>query len=305
MDRIRQSTLRPDPNGWRHLNLASTLLVGFLVGVGQASGLVFWPIDAVIYWRRSADLAHLYPDRMGVGAGDFYLYPPPLAQLLSPFHFVPEPVYWIVSSCVCFGALWYMAGRWTPVLLVFGALSAAGLATPLGIPVMYALLGNVQLLMGAAIIAGTIRHPAWWSVVLLTKTAPGIGLLWFVARREWRHLGVALGATGAVVAVSFALAPSLWFEWASFALRNLDMPTVLPVVPVPFALRLLMSAALLIWGARTERIWTVPIAAGWAVPALYEWSFIPVWLGALRLRTVTLPRPGERRAAALPISQPA
>ncbi len=28
-----------------------------------------------------------------------------------------------------------------------------------------------------------------------------------------------------------------------------------------------MSAALVTWGARTDRIWTVPIAAGWAIPA--------------------------------------
>ena len=45
-----------------------------------------------------------------------------------------------------------------------------------------------------------------------SRTA-GIGLLWFAVRREWRPLGIALGTTLAISAVSFVLAPGLWTSW--------------------------------------------------------------------------------------------
>ena len=44
-----------------------------------------------------------------------------------------------------------------------------------------------------------------------------------------------------------------------------------------------MSVALIWWGARTDRPWTVPIAAGWASLALYQWSYLAVWIAALPL----------------------
>ncbi len=46
------------------------------------------------------------------------------------------------------------------------------------------------------------RYPAAWSLILLTKITPGIGLLWFAVRREWRALAIALGATAAIASVS-------------------------------------------------------------------------------------------------------
>ena len=48
--------------------------------------------------------------------------------------------------------------------------------------------------MALAIVWG-FRHPWTWSFVLLTKVTPAVGLLWFVVRREWRNLGIALGAS--------------------------------------------------------------------------------------------------------------
>ena len=66
--------------------------------------------------------------------------------------------------------------------------------------------GNIHLLLAAAIVLG-FRWPWTWAIVLLTKITPGIGLLWFVVRREWRDLAIALGATAAIVAVSFLVWP--------------------------------------------------------------------------------------------------
>ena len=43
-----------------------------------------------------------------------------------------------------------------------------------------------------AIVLG-FRWPFTWAFVLLTKVTPGVGLLWFAVRREWRSLAIALG----------------------------------------------------------------------------------------------------------------
>src|SRR3989442_1267745 len=72
--------------------------------------------------------------------------------------------------------------------------------------------GNIRLLIAAAIALG-FRYPAAWSFVLLTKVTPGVGLLWFAVRREWRRLAIALGVTAALVAVSLAFDFRLWQQW--------------------------------------------------------------------------------------------
>ena len=79
--------------------------------------------------------------------------------------------------------------------------------------------GNVSLLLAVAIVVG-FRWPAAWALVLLTKLTPGIGLLWFAVRREWRSLAIALGATAAIVAVSFVILPDQWRDWVDVVIRN-------------------------------------------------------------------------------------
>jgi hypothetical protein len=44
-----------------------------------------------------------------------------------------------------------------------------------------------------------------------------------------------------------------------------------------------MAIALIVWGARTGRRWTVPVAVGWSAFALYEWGFLTIWIAALGL----------------------
>jgi hypothetical protein len=41
-----------------------------------------------------------------------------------------------------------------------------------------------------------------------------------------------------------------------------------------------------VWGASTDRRWTVPVAVGWALPALYGWGFLPFWVAAVRLTDI-------------------
>ena len=93
---------------------------------------------------------------------------------------------------ILLAAVVYMAGPFTLFVL---------LTVPVGSEIN---AGNIQILMALAIVWG-FRHPWTWSFVLLTKVTPGIGLLWFVVRREWRNLGIALGATALLAGLSRAV----------------------------------------------------------------------------------------------------
>ena len=89
--------------------------------------------------------------------------------------------------------------RWLAAGVILGLMELAG--------------GNIHLLLAAAIVLG-FRWPWTWSLVLLTKITPGIGLLWFVVRREWRNLTIALGGTAAIAVSVRSPPPDAWFQWA-------------------------------------------------------------------------------------------
>jgi hypothetical protein len=111
--------------------------------------------------------------------------------------------------------------------------------------------------------------------------------LWFVVRREWRSLVIALAATAAVVAVSFAIQPEAWIRWPQVLTSNTGATKgTWAAVPIPFLFRLPFALVLVVWGARTNRRWTVPIAAMLALPAL--------WYGGLSIIIATFPLVGAR-----------
>ena len=159
-------------------------------------------------------------------------------------------------------------------------LLAAGLLFPF--TAMEVAGGNVSLLLAAAIVLG-FRWPWTWSLVLLTKITPGIGLLWFAVRREWRSLGIALGVTAAIVAVSFVTLPDQWREWVDVVQRNVaaGKSGTWASLPVPLLVRLPIAVVLVVWGARTDRAWTVPVASMLALPA--------VWYGGLSMLLAVIP----------------
>ena len=254
-----------------------------VVGLGRAAyyffvqGIQPWTfigVDARAYWQ--VDLAHPY---VGSGVGDVstYLYSPAFAQLMAPFSLLPFPV---------FDALW------TALLLVV----CAWLIRPwpwagvmLILPITYELLvGNVHFLIAAAIVLG-FRAPAAWAFPILTKVTPGLGVLWFAVRRESRTLAMAFGGTAAVVAVSFALAPSAWSDWFAFLLASPGRSQLL----VP---RTVIAAVLVAFGAATGRRWLVPVAVWLALPIVWVNSWV-ILLAAIRLRgrdVPDAPTPGER-----------
>lgn len=258
------------------------LLLGVICGLAQTRGILALPPDAFNYW--AAGTSHgLYPRAWADWAGgQFLYYPPPTAQLMT----ILQPLGWnlflVVWTSVIFASFWYCAGRWSLPLLALGIPGTLGVPL-VGIFAGYALNGNMQWPL-AALTVIAIRRPAAWSILAVTKVTPAVGVLWHIIRGEWRSASIAVLATAAILAISVALGPSLWVDFLGFTARNYTMANPpLPVFPVPFGVRLVTAGAFVIWGARFDRAWTVPVAAGWAIPALYGLGFLPFWIAALRL----------------------
>jgi hypothetical protein len=231
--------------------------------------------DGVIYW--AVDPANPYAGSFVGGEGAF-LYSPAFAQVFWLIGRLPRELFivgWTILLAVV--AIW-LARPWPAALLV--------LALPISQEI---LIGNIHLLLALAIVFG-FRWPATWSFVLLTKVTPGVGLVWFVVRREWRALAIAVGATVAIVAVSVAIGGMQpWLDWIALLRRDGGAESWRLYV------RLAIAAAIVVWGARTDRRWTVPLAALIALPVVWSDSFAML-LGCVALSR--RPAPATARTAA-------
>jgi hypothetical protein len=99
-------------------------------------------------------------------------------------------------------------------------------------------------------------------------------VLWFAVRREWRSLAIVAGITGAIVAVSFAIKPSLWAEWFDVLVnRSTGANTAGLWGAIPLLARLPVAALLVVWAARTDRRWLVPVASVLAMPVMWPNSY--------------------------------
>jgi hypothetical protein len=266
-----------------------TIDIGFRAGFVVAMILfaVYRPVaavDAHAYW--AVDLANPYS--RPIATTDAFTYPPPAAIGFWVLGHLPWPVFQALWTLLIGLALLWLAGPWSILFLALPIVSSD----------LY--LGNIHILLAAAIVAG-FRRPGLWAFATLTKPTVGVGLLWFLLRREWRPLLIAVGVSGAIVVASAVLQPTLWPAWIDYVLRTGVSPDVGTAawVPIPLLVRLPAAILLVTWGARTNRPWTVPIAAMLALPVLWMVG-LSMLLGAIAL----LRRP-ERAEPALATSTPA
>jgi Glycosyltransferase family 87 len=211
-----------------------------------------------------------------------YLYSPAFTQAFEPLRVLPEGAVYSLFLAGILGVFAYCVGPW--LLLV--------LAIPWTLGEL--LYGNIDMFLVAAALVG-FRWPAAWAFVLLTKVTPGIGLLWFAFGREWRALAIAAGTTVSVAAVSFILAPQLWFDSIDVLRDNVALTVPAFNFPVPLWARLALAVALLAWAAPRDQRWAVPVAltlgSAWlAWPTLVMLvGILPTARGRLRERAS---RPG-------------
>jgi len=227
-------------------------------------------MDARCYWVPDLSNPYLHSTW---GEQIAYPYSPVFLQLLQPIRLLPWPAFMAAWAGILMASMAYLTG---PRLILLG-LAFFGLMEIWG--------GNIEMLIALAIVLG-FRWPATWAFVLLTKVTPGVGLLWFAVRREWRPLAVALGATLAVAAVSAAIQPNLWLQWRDVLFSSAGKNGTWAAVPIPFLVRFPVAVALVVWGARTNHRWTVPVSAMLALPAL--------WYGGLSIALAALPLVGAR-----------
>jgi len=254
-------------SGW----LATAFVLIVIPYFGRSLGY-----DAFSYW--SIDFNDLYgrtlDNNYALGA---FRYAPSIAFLFAPLGILPWWVFLMVWEALMLASVAFLGGRWSLVLLAL---------PPVALELYH---GNVHLLIAVAIALG-FRYPWTWSFVILTKVTPGIGLLWFAVRREWRNLGIALGATAAISLVTFVVAPHYWQEWIDSLISNINEPQFFSVPP-PAYVRLPIAAAVVIWGALTDRPWTVAVAATLGLPIIWPHGLCVLFAAVPFLRL------GDRAAA--------
>jgi Glycosyltransferase family 87 len=253
----------------RHaLMLVGLLSLPYVVLINQSKSM--FGFDAYAYW--AIDLSNLYGESAGnTSALGAFRYTPVFGQAFAPAHAIPWELFlglWCVAMAA---ALVWLAGRNWLLLLAF---------PPIALELYH---GNIHLFMAVAIVVG-FRHPVAWAFILLSKVTPGVGVLWFLFRREWRNFALAVGVTAAIAGISVVVAPNLWREYVSTMVDNLAYDPGHPYpVPIPLPIRTAAAAVLVWWGARTDRPWVVPVAAVLALPIIWFHGFailaalIPIW----------------------------
>ncbi len=215
-----------------------------------------WILDMHTYWATGAGVSYVHSDPYVIGA---YLYAPVFAQAIAPLTLLPWPWFAALWTAAIASALVWLTGRWAfPMLLFTGAVALE----------LY--LGQIDVFIAVAVVIG-FRYPVVWAFPLLTKVAPGVGLLWFAVRREWRNLAIALTATVAIAAMSAVFAPQLWHDWYDLLRRSVTDRQVVEgaYLAVPVWARLPFAIGIIAWGARTDRHWTVPVGILLAMPILW------------------------------------
>jgi hypothetical protein len=253
------------------LPMDAVIVIGAVLVVFRFLNIYPWNVPALdfhAYWESRDVINYGAYSPFLIGA---FLYSPAFAHVIAPLTALPWQVFAGLWTAILIATLVWLTGRWSLPLLL-------AIVVPLEI-----YLGQIDFLIAAAIVIG-FRYPAAWALPLLTKVAPGVGLLWFVFRREWRNLLIALAATAAVAAGSALIAPELWRGWIGLIIRTLsDHETVTGAyLAIPVWLRLPIAVALVWWGARSDRYWTVPVAAFLAMPILWA-NVFTILLGAIPL----------------------
>jgi hypothetical protein len=256
------------------------IIAGVVVAIAAAWTSYFEDaLDAHAYWAARA------PGLYGLMPGErlAYLYSPAFAQLIAPLQWLPEQVFvvlWLAAIVTLIA--WLVGPRLLPfaIVLAWSDIQSANLHTFLAVAIVL-----------------SFQIPAAWAFVLLTKVTPGVGLLWFARRREWRALAGAAAATAVIALISFVADPQSWLSWFDLLARSAGGPSLNLSGLTPLWVRLPIVAALIWWGASRNAKWTVAVAAMLALPIIWPAS-LAMLLAIPRLLDGGEVRPSWRAAFA-------
>jgi hypothetical protein len=228
-------------------------------------------VDAYAYWTTRSGDFYAAAQTGQIGA---YLYSPAFAQFLAPLVWLPIAAFTALWTAVNCAALWWLLGRFALPSLLF-------------LPIPFEIIsGNVHLLYAVAIVVG-FRYAMSWALMVLTKVTPGVGILWFLIRREWQSLLLAISVTAAIAIASFVLDRGAWEAWLRLLQGDLSgagqasFQTVGWYLPISLLPRLVVSIGLVGLAALGDRRWLVPVAVVLALPV--------VWLNSLAILVAVIP----------------
>ena len=240
------------------------LLSRTFLGLGIVLAAGYWylltrdggsPVDVLAYWSENPSDLYPHPELLHHNG---YNYSPAWELVIGPARNLPFDTFVAIWRALLLVTLVWLAGPLTIFVLLLEPVASEVNA------------GNIQFLLAAAIVLGFRKPALWgstWAFVLLTKVSPGIGLLWFALRREWRHLAWAIGVTAVIVAVTFVIWPDRWFGW----IRLLTAGSPPPVPPYNWSiwLRLPIALAFVLLGAWRGWRWPVIVGGTLALPVFF------------------------------------
>lgn len=243
------------------LSLAGLIIVvWFALLIPTQTGFGY---DAFAFW--DVRLADIYGRSFGqLTAHGAFRYSPPIALAFAPLHLIPWPLFLAAWTAVLAGALAWLGGRWALASCVF-------IAIPISI-----YEGNIDMLLAASVVLA-FRWPAILSFAILAKVTPGVVLVWFIVKRDWRAVWVTLGSTVLIVVLTYPFVGDAWPSYVRMLADNGGASEGGNVI-----LRVVLAGALVAWAARSDRPWLVGIALAIAQPALTARS-IAVGVAALAL----------------------
>lgn len=228
-------------------------------------------VDAHAYWvaGRSTDPYALPPMQR-----DSYHYSPLFAQVVAPAAQMPWPVFCLLVCTTNAVAFWWLL-RPLPV----------GWLVPVWLMTLPEVVSGNVFWMLAVVAAVGLRRPGSWVLVAATKLTPALGPIWFLARREWRALGMSAAAALVLGGLSYALDPEQWRSWIGFLLSNASAGTApmgSSVLP-PLVVRLPIAVALCFYAGARDKPAMVPVAMVLATPVLH-WGAFTMLCAVPRLR---------------------
>ena len=217
-------------------------------------------VDLFAYWNAGANLlAGLPVYGAPPGSMSAYLYPPPVAQVFAPLSLVPFPI--VVWGWRILQLVW--------LRLAVGSWVGGGIALLVWPPTIAELDAcNVHLLIAAAV-GLTIRGQAGLVFpVALVKFASLVAVPLAVLG-SWRSLWQGLLVALAIGAVSFVLAPDMWFTYARFlfSTESIELSWYALTATVPLWVRLALAGVVALVAVRWARL--LPVAAVLALPILW------------------------------------
>jgi hypothetical protein len=247
--------------------------------VGMKAGLFPIPGGDELIWDRVGDsvltgtpIYYLAPNPT-----DSFWYAPPLAVLFATVSWLPVVLQHWLFTVLKIASLRLIAGSWV----------GAGIACWFPLVAFELGGGNFNLLIAAGIVLAIRGRPRLAVLGALAKFGPALA----IDPRDWRKaLPVAL--------LSLAITLPwlhLWPEWIAHLVTNLGFPLG-PQVPIPFSVRVVAAAALLLI---SRAGWSRALAATLAIPAFY-WGSLVILIAPLAVWLRT-PRP----AIAVPAPEPA